>query len=583
MIDALKKIWDFSGKERGNLNKSVLLGFVYAMFHMLQISAIYFVLRALLEGEKGLRPAGLALLFLLISILGRTVTDKFAQLERTHAGYFMVAEKRISIGNKLKTVPMGYFNENHIGELTGITTTVLDEVENTAPMVLVNMLSGFIDSIVFVLMILAYRWQLGIFILAGIVLYLTVTSTMERKSRILAPCRQQAQERLVDAVLEQLQGMEVIKAFHLTGRGDQKLRAALKNSQDANLNLEKLFTPYTILQEMVLRLCSTGIVLYALSAYFAGTMDLLTALMSIIISFSAFSQLESAGSAMAVLRVASSSIEDANRTDRLPQLDADGKELSPASHDIVFRNVCFSYEKKKILEDISVTLPDRSFTAIIGPSGSGKTTLCNLIARFWDVDSGEIRIGGQNVKAYTLESLTRQLSIVFQRVYLFQDTIENNIRFGVPEASREEVVAAAKKACCHDFIMGLPRGYETVVGEGGANLSGGEKQRISIARAILKDAPIIILDEATANVDPENEDRLQSAIEALTKDKTVIMIAHRLKTVRHANQILVINRRRIEQQGTHEELLRQDGIYRRFLAERSDAAAWKLESGEDES
>ena len=576
MIDALKKIWDFSGKEKGNLNKSVLLGFVYAMFNMLQISAIYFILKAIINGERDTKPMIIALSFLLISILGRTVTDKFAQLQRTHAGYFMVAEKRISIGNKLKTVPMGYFNENNLGEITGITTTILDEVENTAPMVLVNMMSGFIDSIVFLLMILVYRWQIGIFITVGIILYLWVTSVMERKSRNLAPLRQEAQEKLVDALLEQLQGMLIIKAFNLTGKGDKKLKTAMQNSRNANLNLEKLFTPYTIMQEMVLRMCSVGIMLFALYSYFKGEMNLLTTLMSIIISFSVFSGLESAGSAMSILRIVSSSIEDANRTDDLVQMDSNGKELSPSNHDIIFNNVSFSYEKKRILDGISVTLPDKSFTAIIGPSGSGKTTMCNLIARFWDVDNGSILIGGHDVKEYTLESLMSQISIVFQKVYLFQDTIENNIRFGKPEASREDVIAAAKSACCHEFIMSLPLGYETVAGEGGMNLSGGEKQRISIARAILKDAPIIILDEATANVDPENEDRLQNAIEALTKDKTVIMIAHRLKTVRHADRILVINKMKIEQQGTHDELIHKEGIYRRFIAEREDATAWKM-------
>ena len=576
MIDALKKIWDFSGKEKGNLNKSVLLGFVYAMFNMLQISAIYFILKAIINGERDTKPMIIALSFLLISILGRTVTDKFAQLQRTHAGYFMVAEKRISIGNKLKTVPMGYFNENNLGEITGITTTILDEVENTAPMVLVNMMSGFIDSIVFLLMILVYRWQIGIFITVGIILYLWVTSVMERKSRNLAPLRQEAQEKLVDALLEQLQGMLIIKAFNLTGKGDKKLKTAMQNSRNANLNLEKLFTPYTIMQEMVLRMCSVGIMLFALYSYFKGEMNLLTTLMSIIISFSVFSGLESAGSAMSILRIVSSSIEDANRTDDLVQMDSNGKELSPSNHDIIFNNVSFSYEKKKILDGISVTLPDKSFTAIIGPSGSGKTTMCNLIARFWDVDNGSILIGGHNVKEYTLESLMSQISIVFQKVYLFQDTIENNIRFGKPEASREDVIAAAKSACCHEFIMSLPLGYETVAGEGCLNLSGGEKQRISIARAILKDAPIIILDEATANVDPENEDRLQNAIEALTKDKTVIMIAHRLKTVRHADRILVINKMKIEQQGTLDELIHKEGIYRRFIAEREDATAWKM-------
>ncbi|HGK7851251.1 TPA: ABC transporter ATP-binding protein, partial [Streptococcus pyogenes] len=234
------------------------------------------------------------------------------------------------------------------------------------------------------------------------------------------------------------------------------------------------------------------------------------------------------------------------------------------------------YSGKKILDDISVDIPQNQMTAIVGPSGAGKTTFCNLIARFWDIDNGKISIGGHNIKEYSLESLMKQISMVFQNVYLFQDTIENNIKFAKPNATHEEVVDAAKKACCHDFIMNLPEQYQTVIGEGGASLSGGEKQRISIARAMIKNAPIIIFDEATANVDPENEDKLQLAMEELTRNKTVIMIAHRLKTIKNANQILVLANGKIMQKGTHEELIQTDGIYRNFVEARQVATKWQL-------
>lgn len=260
----------------------------------------------------------------------------------------------------------------------------------------------------------------------------------------------------------------------------------------------------------------------------------------------------------------------------MPRMDESGKALNPRKHDIVFDHVSFSYEQKQILHDISATLPDKTTTAVIGPSGSGKTTFCSLIARFWDPDSGSVRIGGYDVKDYTLEALMDQISVVFQNVYLFADTIENNIKFGKPDATHDEVVAAAKAACCDDFIEALPDGYDTVIGEGGASLSGGEKQRISIARAMLKNAPIVILDEATANVDPENEDRLQKAIEALTRDKTIIMIAHRLKTVRHADQILVIDHGRIVQRGKHEQLIEQPGLYADFVGGKKQTVGWKL-------
>ena len=305
-------------------------------------------------------------------------------------------------------------------------------------------------------------------------------------------------------------------------------------------------------------------------------MSLPNALMTLIMSFLVFNQVKLFGMGVAMLRMTAAAIDRTVETEQMPQMDETGKVIVPKSHDIVFDHVNFSYEKKPILQDISVTLPSQTTTAIIGPSGSGKTTFCNLVARFWDTDSGSVRIGGVDVKDYTLESLMDQISMVFQNVYLFADTIENNIKFGCPHATHAQVVEAAKKACCDDFIEALPDGYDTVIGEGGASLSGGEKQRISIARAMLKDAPIIILDEATANVDPENEDRLQKAIEELTKDKTILMIAHRLKTVRSADQILVLDQGRIAQKGRHEELIQQPGIYADFVGGRKETERWKL-------
>lgn len=583
MIDALKKIWAFAGSERKNLNRSVLLGVLYAIFHALQIAALYVVLKGLMEHTDGMDTAMQALVILAVSILGRSVVEYISQLQRVHAGYFMAANKRIAIGECLKRVPMGYFNESSLGRITGIATTVLGDVEETASMVLVNTLTGFLNTLILIPMVFVFDGRIGAVFIVGIALYLWVTATMEEKSRMLAPKRQAAQASLVEAVLEQLHGMHVIKAFNLTGKGDRQVRDALAESERANLSMERLFTPYVAAQELTLRFFSVLIIAAALYAHCTGTMSLLDVIMCIVFSFIAYQQLESAGSALSLLRVVCASIDEANETDAIPQLDESGRDIVPAHHDITLDRISFSYGERPLLRDISAEIPERSLTAIVGPSGSGKTTLCHLIARFWDVDAGTITIGGHNVKEYMLASLMAQISIVFQRVYLFHDTIENNIRFGRPQASRAEVIAAAKKAACHDFITRLPNGYETMVGEGGANLSGGEKQRISIARAILKDAPIIIFDEATANVDPENEDRLQQAIEALTQDKTVIMIAHRLNTVRNAAQILVVADGRIVQRGTHEELIAKDGIYADFIESRRTAVGWRLSSSTAQS
>ena len=576
MIEVLRKIWRFAGEEQGNIRKSMVLGFFYAIFHMFQIAAIYVVVLALVDGSTSAAPAWEALALLLVSILGRAIMNRFSQLQQTHAGYFMAANKRLSMGDKLKRIPMGYFNDQSLGELTGIATTVLDEVESAGAMVLVTILGGLINSAVMLLCVLFWDWRIGLLALAGMALYLLLLSRMEKQSAKIAPKRQRDEARLVEAVLEQLQGISVIKSFNLTGKGDKRIRHALEDSRENNLAVEKLFTPYIWAQEMALHLFSVVILAAAVWLYLNGSLSLANALMAVVVSFLIFSQIQSAGSGVSALRLVGSSIDHANQVDGIPEMDQDGAQLHPEAHDIVFDHVDFSYGSRPILKDVSLTIPDRTTTAIVGPSGSGKTTLCNLIARFWDVESGTVLVGGQNVKDYTLEDLMDQISMVFQKVYLFADTVENNIKFGCPNATHEEVVAAAKKACCHDFILTLPQGYDTVIGEGGSSLSGGEKQRISIARAILKDAPIVILDEATANVDPENEDRLQKAIEALTRNKTILMIAHRLKTVRNADQILVLDGGQIVQRGIHSQLMAQEGLYQAFVSGRKESGQWKL-------
>lgn len=594
MIEAFRKIGRFAGEERANINKSAAVKFLNAVFHMLEVSAIYVMIAALTnqpaaenlfftDNKTGSCAAWTALALMAASVIGSAVTTGIAKNQQTHAGYFMAANERIKIGNLLKGVPMGFFNENSLGEVTGVCTTVLGNIETMVPMVLVDIMGGLIGTIVFTAMIIIFEWRVGLAALAGIILYFLVVSAMEKKSAAFAPNAQKSQTALTSAVLEYVQGMGIVKSFQLSGRGDKRVQDALEFNRKSNLDMEKLMTPYTILQELVLQAAGIAMMLVSIICWVKGTMPIANALMCIVMSFLVFGQIKLFGMGMSMLRLASESIDRTLQTEEMEQMDERGRKLHPENHEIEFHHVSFSYGKtsnggREILHDISVKLPDKTTTAVIGPSGSGKTTLCNLIARFWDVDSGSVRIGGKDVREYTLESLMEQISMVFQNVYLFADTIENNIKFGKPEATREEVMAAAGKACCDDFIEALPDGYDTVIGEGGASLSGGEKQRISIARAMLKDAPIVILDEATANVDPENEDRLQKAIEELTRNKTIIMIAHRLKTVRNADQILVVDNGKIVQQGKHEELIGQNGIYHDFVLGRKEAVGWKLEA-----
>lgn len=576
MINVFKKIWSFSIKEKGNLQKSIVIGFLNAIFNSLLVTALYVVLRAIVEKNVSTNTAWSAFIIMSVSILGKIVTQYFSQLQRTHAGYFMVADKRINIGKKLKIVPMGYFNQNSLGQITAIETTILNDVESAVPVVLVTTLGGFLNSLVFAMFILIFDWRMGTITLFGIAIFLIVTSAMEKKSREGVPDRQEAQTILVETVLETIQGMSVVKAFDLDNNLDKKVDRAIEESFKKNERLEKAMTPYVAMQQLVLYVFGVALMFCAIALYLNGSMELTKSLIMVVCSFMVYEQLKVAGSCVANMRIAEHSIEKANKIDDVPTMDEGKKDIVPVTTEIRFENVDFAYEKKKILDNVSVTIPNKKMTAIVGPSGSGKTTLCSMIPRFWDVDSGVVSIGGVNVKDYTLSSLMKNVSMVFQNVYLFADTIENNIKFGKTDATHEEVVEAAKRACCHDFIMTLPDGYNTKIGEGGASLSGGEKQRISIARALIKDAKIVIFDEATANVDPENEDRLQNAIEELTKDKTVIMIAHRLKTVRNAEKILVLNNGKIVQEGKHDELIKETGIYADFVNGRKEAIGWKL-------
>lgn len=575
MIEAIRKIIAFSGQEKSKIYKAIFISFFKSLFSMFRMAAIYYVLLAFEQGDKTMAPAWTALILLGVSILGQFILKMIADLQSVHAGYFMSAYKRLEIAERLKKVPMGYFNDNNLEQITGIATTVLDVVENQGANVLVLILSGLMNAVVFLICILFFDWRLGLIVFAGMAIYMMITSSMEKKSRTKSPIRQKNQAALVSKVLESLQGMSVIKSFNLTGKGDAALKKAIDDNRDSNMAMERLFIPYARIQGTVLGAFKALIMLLAVAMFITGNMTITYALITIIISFQVFSDIEQTGAGLTVLRVISSSIEEAEKVNLLPVMDENGKEYTPDGHGISLKNVSFSYGDNGILNDVSLEIPENTMTAFVGPSGAGKTTLAMLIARFWDVDKGSISIGGRDVREYTLESLMSQISVVFQNVYLFADTIENNIKFGMSDASHEDVVAAAKKACCHDFIMSLPDGYSTVIGEGGATLSGGEKQRISIARAILKDAPIIILDEATANVDPENEDKLTAAFDALTDKKTVIMIAHRLKTIRNADKIVVIENGKICS-GTHDELLRNSERYARFIKLREEAMNWKI-------
>lgn len=575
MLTALRKIYDFAGNWQGVLKKSVAFSLLHSIFDMFQIAALFLILIGLTEGMT-LQIIVFTLLLLIIGILGKIYCSYISDFSQTKVGYYMCAEKRIHVGDRMKYMPMGYFNDHSLGKLTSAVTTTIGDVENNAPSVLITVVHGFVHVVVITIMMFFFDWRIGSLCCLGILLFLVCNSMMQKKSQKISLERQRAQEDLVGATLEYIQGMNIVKSFNLGGNSNQKMKQAIEESRVRNTKLETVFIPYGAAQQFVLRLISVSIMFCSILFYLQGSMTLVYCLLMCVASFLIFSELEKAGGKSFALRLIESSIDKINEIDETPIMDLSGQNITPPNMDIELKDVSFSYGEHQIFRRINLSVPSRTTLAIVGPSGSGKTTLCSLIARFWDVQSGSITLGGTDIRDYTLDKLLSNFSIVFQNVYLFADTIENNIRFGKPDASHDEVVRVAKKACCHDFIMALPQGYDTVIGESGATLSGGEKQRISIARAILKDAPIVILDEATSSVDPENESDLQAAIESLTESKTVITIAHRLKTVKNADQIVVIADGKITQRGTHEQLKMQSGIYADFINIRHKTTGWKL-------
>ena len=576
MITVFKKIWNFAEKEQSNIRKSIIVGFLCAAFNAMQMGGVYYVLVKIFDETLSVKDIAVVLGILLVSLVGKIITQYISQLEQTHAGYFMAADKRIRIGNKLKKVPMGFFSEFSLGKITTMSTTTLSQIEMQVPMLLVLVLGGLLNTFVFALALFYLHIMVGITAFLGIFAFFMVTYFMEKKSRENASEIGIAQTHLTKQVLETVQGMQVIKSYNLGGKNNKELSNAFEENCNITMKLEKTMTPYIALQRIVLGISIAAIIILSAKYYIEGDMLLADAIMSMIAGFIVFEGIKAAGSSMAILRIAENSIDSLKYMEKIPEIK-EGAETSPIRHpNIEFKDVSFAYDEKTILNHISCEMKKNTITAIVGPSGSGKTTFCNLIARFWDVSAGEILMDGKNIKEYTLPHLMSHIAMVFQNVYLFEDTIENNIKFGVPSATREEVIEAAKKAMCHDFIEALPNGYDTLIGEGGATLSGGEKQRISIARAMLKDAPIVIFDEATASIDPENEDKLKSAIEELTKNKTIIMIAHRLSTIRNANQILVLNNGKIEQRGNHEELMKQGGLYKTLISMKNKATVWKI-------
>ena len=577
MLKMVKKFFDFcSKKNRNKFYISALLGVIEAIFTAMKIPAAFFAIKAVIENNIDLGAILTVVALMLVSTLGKMCVNRFSAMLQTEAGYDTCALKRIEIGEHLRYLPMGYFNDTSLGHITSVTTNTMEQTGDIATRAIMMVLQGGITTIVVALFMFVFDWRIGLIALAGIGVFLLVNQWTNRSVAKVADEKLASDRDMVGVILEYIQGIAEIRNYNIISQNQSRVQRAIERKKKADIRAEIAAIPAVGVQNLIVKLIGVVIAGASIVFYLNGSMALVYAIVMLLCSFMVFESLDLAGTYTALLKIIGKGVDLANEILDIEQMDIDGEEIKPANRDIHLEHVGFAYENRKIIDDVTLDIKENTTTAIVGPSGGGKTTITSLIARFWDVQEGEVTLGGRNVKEYSFDSLMENFSFVFQRVYLFEDTIANNIRFGRPEASMDDVIEAAKKAACHDFITALPDGYETVIGEGGATLSGGEKQRIAIARAIMKDAPIIILDEATANVDPENEKELTEAIENLTKQKTIIMIAHRLKTVRNADQIVVIDKGRIVQEGKHDELMQQDGIYRHFILGRKQAVSWKL-------
>ena len=566
---------------KGRMIAGFMLSFVNSILIALPIFLAAQVFARIMSQEtisnKDIFNVFLAMIFL---VAGRFVMTYAKSRLHESIAYEMTADERLKIGEKLKGVKLGYFDDQTTNNLTTTVTTDLTFLENYTMKMIDIVINGYILISVLILSLLTISVQVALIALSGVILSLISIYLLERMSKRNAPLYHHQQNQLIEKVIEMIRGIKVIKTFAKEDTSLKSFYAAVDNSKRVNTKVELQYTPFNLLHLLSLKVISVFIVVCAVMLYFNGHIDLSTLIMLSIFSFIIFESIEHINSAAHVLEMIAVTLEDLQQIKEAPTLDEGGHEIAVQRHRIEFDHVDFSFSNKKVINDVTLEVQPGTSLAIIGPSGSGKTTLCNLLMRFYDIDKGNIKVSGIDIREMTLPSLMSQISTVFQKVYLFNDTIYNNILFGKPDATKNDIIEAAKQAQCHDFIMSLPQGYQTVINEKGNNLSGGEKQRISIARAILKDAPIIIFDEATASIDPENEHLIQSAIDHLSEGKTMITIAHKINTIKNADQIIVLDEGQIVQRGTHQELMQEHGIYRDFLSIRDQSESWKIETGE---
>ncbi|GMQ56587.1 ABC transporter ATP-binding protein [Vallitalea sediminicola] len=576
MLNIIRRLLKLADEFAGKIKIAFVFSFFEGIFVNMPIFGMFYILSKIVDETININDVWISGGIVLIGIILQYVFRRLVLVFQSATGYHIFERERIKIGDRFKRFPMGFFSEDNMGSVSAVITTDLIFIEMEAMNVIDKVVNGYISMAIGCAFLIILDYRIALINIVITILAMITLNKIQTISKEQSYTRQKTISELVSAVLEYVQGISVIKAFNMSGDKSKATKKAFKKQRDNSIKYEMKFIPPNFIYDTWFALGIALTIFFATSFCLNGTLNMQGMLMMVIFIFQLYLPIKALGTLSAPIRIMEAALDRYEAIKNIEIIDEDGKNIKLNKFDIEFKNVTFAYENKEILKDISFKIPENSMTALVGASGCGKTTIANLIARFWDVQKGEVLVGGVDVKEMTCDSLLENISMVFQNVYLFNDTILNNIKFGKQEATMEEVIEVCKRARCHDFIMELENGYDTLVGEGGSTLSGGEKQRISIARAILKDAPIILLDEATASVDPDNEKHIQMAINELVKDKTLVVIAHRLSTIKNADQILVIDEGKLIQNGTHDELIEAEGQYSNFWQRRMNARSWKI-------
>jgi len=572
----IKILFEIAGDRKRDLQKGTVLKMIESLFAGAPLGFLYLTLNELFLDSIDTRKVMFMVIGMAVCFVLQGIFFYWASVVNYKAGLRIMSDLRIRLGEHIRKLSMGFFSDRETGDLNNIISQDIKNIEPVPTHFYPQLVSAIVLPIFIASFLFFLDWRMALATISVIPVALIVLNISQKILKKQTKLRAKAASDANSRIIEYVQGISVLRAFNQTGSGFKKFEAAMADYKKTNVDLVVKLVPTGIVFPAILELGTAIILLCGSYLFLGGNLSLAVFLLFLVLGLRVYAPIQQIFAYMALIRIMDASMErvlEVLNRKPLPEPDYD-PELE--RFDIEFRNVRFRYEDTDVLKDVSFTIPQNTITAFVGPSGAGKTTIAHLVARFWDVDSGEILVGGRNIKDMKTDRLLSYIAMVFQEVYLFNDSIANNIKFGGKDATEEEVIAAAKAAHCHEFIERLPDGYETVIGEGGATLSGGEKQRISIARAMLKDAPIVILDEATAYVDPENEILIQEAINSLVRSKTLIIIAHRLRTITTADQILVVDGGKVVEQGRHNELVDAGELYSRFWEKRQKARGWKV-------